>query len=180
MQKECQIVTSSEVTKFLRKYDAEQRAALQSVRETIVSVLPGGEEVIAWSMPGIRISGDLVLSYCGFKNHNSIFPGAGSPVSRLGVEIEKFRTSKGALQFDRDMAFPKKLLREIIRFRVNEINASYPKKSGEYKEFFASGHLKLQGKMKNGERQGAWQFFRSDGSLLKVEQFQLGVKVKQS
>jgi uncharacterized protein YdhG (YjbR/CyaY superfamily) len=170
-------MSSSEVTKFLRKYDAEQRAALQSVRETIVNALPAGEEVIAWSMPGIRISGDLVLSYCGFKNHNSIFPGAGSPVSRLGLEIDKYRTSKGALQFERDRPFPKGLLREIIKFRIGEINASYPKKSGEFKEFYLSGNLKTQGHIKNGEKNGIWHWYRSDGSLLKVEQFKSGVKV---
>lgn len=170
-------MSSSEVTKFLRNYDAEQRAALQSLRETIVNALPAGEEVIAWSMPGIRISGDLVLSYCGFKNHNSIFPGAGSPVGRLSLEIEKYRTSKGALQFERDKPFPKGLLREIIKFRIVEINDSYPRKSGEFKEFYLSGNLKSQGKMKNEKKHGIWHWYRSDGSLLKVVEFNSGVKV---
>ena len=143
-------MSSADVSKYLKRFDPEQRNALQSVRDAVVEALPGGEEVIAWGMPSIRIDGDLVMSYAGFKNHNTIFPGVGRPFEGFGLEIEKYRTSKGALQFDRDKPFPKKLIKKIIAMRIDEINASYPRKSGEYKQFYKNGHLKVKGKMKNG------------------------------
>lgn len=99
-------MSSADVTEYLKAFDADQRSALQSVRKVVVAALPTGEEVIAWAMPSIRISGVLVLSYAGFKKHNTIFPGVGAPFAGFGPDVEKYRSSKGALKFDRDRTFP--------------------------------------------------------------------------
>lgn len=169
-------MSSADVTKYLKRFDAEQRAALESVRSVVVKALPTGEEVIAWSMPSIRISGVLVLSYAGFTKHNTIFPGVGAPFEGFGPEVEKYRASKGALKFEKDKPFPAPLLRKIIKFRITEINESFPKKSGEFKEFYASGQLKAVGVMKKGELHGAWKWYRSDGSLMRSGHCKNGVQ----
>ena len=132
-------MSSADVTKYLKRFDPEQRKALQAVRDSVIEFLPGGEEVIAWGMPSIRIDGDLVLSYAGFKNHNSIFAGVGPSLEGFGVEVEKYRVSKGALRFDRVKPFPKRLIKKIIAIRIDQINASYPKKNGEFKRFYKNG-----------------------------------------
>ncbi len=167
-------MSSTDVTKYLKRFDADQRAALESVRSVVVKALPAGEEVIAWSMPSIRISGVLVLGYAGFKNHNTIFPGVGAPFEGFGPEVEKYRASKGALKFDRDKPFPAALLRKIIKFRIAEINESFPKKSGEFKEFYTSGQLKAEGKMTKGELHGSWKWYRADGTLMRSGHFKNG------
>ena len=169
-------MSTADVTRYLKGFDAPQRSALQTVRSVIVAALPSGEEVIAWGMPSIRISGVLVLSYAGFKNHNTIFPGVGAPFEGFGPEVEKYRATKGALKFAKDEAFPAPLLKKIIRCRIVEINESFPKKSGEFKEFYASGRLKAEGTMKKGELHSAWKWYRTDGSLMRSGNFKNGVK----
>lgn len=169
-------MSSADVTKYLNGFDADQRSALQSVRSVVVTALPTGEEVIAWGMPSIRISGVLVLSYAGFKNHNTIFPGVGAPFEGFGLEVEKYRASKGALKFDRVKPFPAGLLKKIIGQRITEINKSFPKKNGEFKEFYKSGRLKTEGSMKKGELHGAWKWYRADGSLMRSGHFKNGVQ----
>lgn len=169
-------MSSIDVDKYLKGFAADQRSALQSVRSVVVTALPTGEEVIAWGMPSIRISGVLVLSYAGFKNHNSIFPGVGAPFAGFGPEVEKYRASKGALKFDRDSAFPATLLNKIIKYRITEINESFPKKSGEFKEFYKSGRLKAEGSMKKNELHGAWKWYRADGSLMRSGHFKNGIQ----
>ncbi len=169
-------MSTADVTRYLKGFDAPQRSALQTVRSAIVAALPTGEEVIAWGMPSIRISGVLVLSYAGFKNHNTIFPGVGAPFEGFGPEVEKYRATKGALKFAKDEAFPAPLIKKIIRYRIVEINASFPKKSGEFKEFYSSGKLKAEGTMKKGELHGAWKWYRIDGSLMRSGSFKHGVK----
>ena len=171
------VVSSSDVTKYLKGFAPEQRAALQAVRDVVVAALPTGEEVIAWGMPSIRISGVLVLSYAGFKNHNTIFPGVGAPFEGFGPEVEKYRSSKGALKFGQTQVFPRSLLKKIIAFRIDEINASFPKKNGDFKEFYKTGRLKVEGAMKNGELRGAWKWYRADGSLMRTGHFKNGVQV---
>jgi hypothetical protein len=36
-------------------------------------------------------------------------------------------------------------LRRIVRYRIKQINQSYPKSSGEFKEFYDNGWLKAKG-----------------------------------
>lgn len=171
-------MSKAEVTEYLKAFAPEQRKSLQQVREDLHALLPSGVDTIAWSMPGIRIDGELILNYAGFKNHNSIFPGAGSPFEGYGPEIEKYRTSKGALQFGREERFPKALLKKIVGFRINEINESFPKKSGVFKEFYTSGQLKVSGTVKSGERHGTWNWYKIDGTVKRTAQFKNGVAVK--
>ena len=169
-------MSTADVTRYFKGFDAPQRSALQTVRSVIVAELPSGEEVIAWGMPSIRISGVLVLSYAGFKNHNTIFPGVGAPFEGFGPDVEKYRATKGALKFAKDETFPSSLIKKIIRYRIVEINESFPKKGGEFKEFYASGRLKAEGTMKKGELHGAWKWYRTDGSLMRSGNFKNGVK----
>jgi uncharacterized protein YdhG (YjbR/CyaY superfamily) len=169
-------MSRADVDKYLKGFDADQRSALQSVRSVVVAALPSGEEVIAWGMPSIRISGVLVLSYAGFTHHNTIFPGVGAPFAGFGPDVEKYRSSKGALKFERDRTFPATLLKRIIKYRITEINESFPKKNGEFKEFFMSGRLKAEGSMKKNELHGAWKWYRADGSLMRSGHFTNGVQ----
>ena len=40
---------------------------------------------------------------------------------------------------------------------------TYDKGSGEYREYYESGKLKLKGRIVEGKRQGKWEFFYEDG-----------------
>jgi len=167
-------VAADPVDAHLRTFPPPQRRALQSVREVLVKALPGAEEVIAWKMPSLRIDGDLVVSYEGFTKHNSLFPSSTNVFHVLAGELEKYPTSKGTIHFGVETPLPAPLLRKIVRVRIEEINASYPRSSGETKRFYANGYLKYRGRMKAGEMHGAWEWFRKDGSIMRTGNFRAG------
>jgi uncharacterized protein YdhG (YjbR/CyaY superfamily) len=161
------------VTKHLAGYPPAQRRALESIRSAVHTLLPGADEVIAWGMPSYRVDGDLVLSFSGFADHNSIFPGPGV-VEAMSTVLPEYETTKGTIHLPRDTSPPLTALRTIVRARIEEINASYPKASGVTKAFYDNGFLKHRGRMKDGEMHGAWEFFRRDGSLLRSGRFVRG------
>jgi uncharacterized protein YdhG (YjbR/CyaY superfamily) len=164
------------VTKHLAAYPPAQRRALESVRSAVHKLLPGADEVMAWGMPSYRVDGDLVLSFSGFADHNSLFPGAGV-VKAMSTALPKYKTTKGTIHLPRDTAPPIAVLRAVARARIEEINASYPKASGVTKEFYDNGFLKCRGRMKDGRMHGAWEFFRRDGSPLRSGRFDRGDQV---
>ena len=168
---------SPQVSKALKVFPEPQRAAFEKLRDSILAFLPGATECIAYGMPSYRLDGDLVLSFQGFKNHNSLFPASGSIYSQMQDQLAKYAISKGTLRFDREEVFPKKLIRQIIKTRLEEINGSFPKKSGEFKSFYSNGFLKSKGKMKNDEMHGEWTFYRRDGSLMRVGKLKDGKPV---
>ncbi len=158
----------------LVRFPVAQRQALLAVRTVLVATLPGAEEVIAWGMPSLRIDGDLVVSYQGFKKHNSLFPSSSAVFEELAGELDRYTVTKGSIHFDLDRPLPATLIRKIVRVRLAEINASYPRSSGEIKCFYSNGFLKFRGKMKNDAMSGKWEWFRKDGSIMRAGEFRAG------
>ena len=141
-------MAATSVNNRLKVFDKEQRAALQEVRQVILEALPTCKEVIKYGIPTYEIEGVAVIGFDGFKNHNSIFP-YGSAINQiLSQELAKYPQTKGSIHFDKEKAFPKGLLRRIIKERIKLINASYPKKNGEYLQFSNNGTLKIKEKRK--------------------------------
>ncbi len=158
------------------EFPPRQRKALQQVIDSVREMLPGAELTTAWGMPTLRIDGEIVLSVQGFQRHNSLFPGGGVTAALTSI-LAGYEVTKGTVHFPVDVALPKKVLRAIVRARIEEINAVYPKKSGVFKEFYDNGYLKATGRYRNGELTGSWQWFRRDGSPLRSGSFRAGQQV---
>jgi uncharacterized protein YdhG (YjbR/CyaY superfamily) len=153
-----------------------QRTALTRTWVSALDQLPGAEQCIAWGMPSLRVDGDLVLSLQGFAQHNSVFPGPGV-IERLTKELAGSTITKGTIHFDRDKPMKPSLVKAIARARIDEINESYPKSSGVFKEFYGNGVLKSRGRMKAGELHGSWEWFRRDGTIKRSGSFTSGRQV---
>ncbi len=159
----------------LAKFPAPQRAALLAMRDSLVALLPSATQEISWSMPTIKIESIAVASFFGFTEHNSLFPYDGEIVAF--AKSKGYEVTKGGIHFDLDKPMPTAMLKQMVRMRIESINASFPKKSGESKEFFPNGRLKTSGKVKNGELHGTWQWFRKDGTMLRTETYKNGSRV---
>ncbi len=155
-----------EITRLIKRHPTKQAATLQALREQIQKLVPGATEKIFYQMPSFELSEVILLSYEGFKEHNSIFPGP-EVINLLKKDLEKYKTSKGAIQFDIEKLPPLSLIKKIVLTRIKLINASYPKKSGEFLEFYDNGYLKSKGKYLEGEMHGYWEFYRRDGSIMR-------------
>ena len=154
----------------------KQREALEGVRSTLRSLLPTATEDLSWGMPTFRIDGDIVMSFLGFAKHNSVFPGP-EVHAILGDALAGYETTKATIHFDKEKAPPRSFLKKVVEARILVINQSYPKKSGEFKEFYRNGVLKAAGKYKNGQMHGAWNFYRTDGSPMRSGSFAEGQRV---
>ena len=165
------------VDKHLKKFEIGQRAILQNLREMILDELPSATEVIKYGIPTFMISGVAIIGFDGYKKHNSLFPYSGSTNSLLRTELASYVQTKGSIHFDLEKRFPKPLLRKIIKARISQINAEYPKKSGEFLEFYGNGVLKASGKMKKDALHGDWKWFRKDGVIMRSGSFNSGKQV---
>ena len=165
------------VDAHLARFTGAQARALHTTRERIATALPGAEQVIAYGMPTFKVDGVAVVGFDGFKAHNSLFPYSGRVLSEFADDLARYQGTKGSIHFERDRPFPAPLLKRILRVRIAEVNAGYPKKSGESKEFYDNGFLKSSGKVKDGELHGAWRWFRRDGTVLRSGSFRAGVQV---
>jgi uncharacterized protein YdhG (YjbR/CyaY superfamily) len=167
-------MSNAQITAHLKKLSLDQRKILSDLRDHIASKLPTAEQVIKYGIPTFLIKGVPVIGFDGYKNHNSIFPYSGSFNSRLEKDLVKYVQTKGSIHFECGKSIPKPLINKILREKIQQINDSYPKKNGEYLEFYSNGVLKAKGKYKGEKLHGDWKWFRKTGVIMRSGTFKNG------
>ena len=170
-------MSKAELTAYFKKFNPEQKKILIELLNHIESKLPTSEQVIKYGIPTFLIEGVPVVGFDGYKSHNSIFPYSGSFNSRLKKELEKYEQTKGSIHFDVGKRIPKPLINKILTEKIQQINDSYPKKTGEHLEFYKNGVLKAKGKYKGGNLHGDWKWFRKTGVIMRSGAFKNGEQV---
>jgi uncharacterized protein YdhG (YjbR/CyaY superfamily) len=117
---------TAQIEAHLAALPADQRASLQRLRETIAAVAPEAEETISYGMPAFRYHGRALVSYSGFKAHNSLFPMSAALIEAHADEFAAFATSKGTLRFTSEHPLPRHLVDLIVRERMAQIDARRP------------------------------------------------------
>lgn len=164
---------NKEIEELIASLPPSQARVLFALRELIKELAPGANERVSYAMPTFEISGQILIHYQGFKDHNSLFLGTEVPI-RLAAELGDMVTSKGTIQFDKEKLPKKSLVKKLLTTRINIINESFPKKNGEYLSFYDNGYLKSKGKYKEGQMHGYWHFYRKDGSLMREGKLNMG------
>jgi uncharacterized protein YdhG (YjbR/CyaY superfamily) len=110
----------ADVDAYLRGLEEPKRGTLQTLRSTILEVLPDAEQVISYGMPAFRVGGKTVAGFAAFKAHLSYLPFSGSVLSQLADELKGYTMTKSALHFPVDEPLPKALVEKLIAARVAE------------------------------------------------------------
>ncbi len=116
-------MSAAEVDAYLAARPEDQRAALQTLRELLKSLLPEAEEVISYAMPGFRIGKKVVAGYAGFAKNCGYYPHSGNIIPEFADEIDRlgFRHTDGAISFTPAKPLPDDLVRRLIAARLAEI-----------------------------------------------------------
>jgi uncharacterized protein YdhG (YjbR/CyaY superfamily) len=91
---------------------------LAMLRAAIHAAVPGLTETISYNMPTFRLRTNLVY-YAVHKNHIGFYPTSG-PLKAFANNLEKFKHSKGAVQFPHTGPLPLELVRVMVQFRAAE------------------------------------------------------------
>jgi uncharacterized protein YdhG (YjbR/CyaY superfamily) len=114
-------MASSEVDEYLRRLDEPARSTLESVRGTILELLPDAEQGISYGMPAFRSQGKVVAGLAAFKNHLSYLPHSGSVLGELRDETASYTCTKSSLHFPHDEPLPRDLVRKLIDVRLRQL-----------------------------------------------------------
>ena len=96
--------------------DIQQR--LQEIRTIVKTHAPLAQEVISYGMPAFKLNGILIW-FAVHTKHIGFYPKA-SAIEVFASELVDYKTSKGAIQFPMNKAFPTELITKIIQFRIKE------------------------------------------------------------
>jgi uncharacterized protein YdhG (YjbR/CyaY superfamily) len=107
------------VNEYHQQVSSVQRHQIEELRETIRQAVPNAAEVICYNMPAFKTSRVLVY-YAACQNHIGFYPTA-SPIVAFKEKLAAYKTSKGAIQFPLDKPIPNVLVKEIVLFRLKEV-----------------------------------------------------------
>jgi uncharacterized protein YdhG (YjbR/CyaY superfamily) len=114
-------MSSEEVDEYLGGLEEPKRGTLQTLRRTILDVVPEADQVISYGMPAFRVNGRTVAGFAAFKRHLSYLPFSGSVLGQLAGELKGYEMTKSSLHFAVDRPLPKALVQKLIDVRLAEI-----------------------------------------------------------
>jgi uncharacterized protein YdhG (YjbR/CyaY superfamily) len=114
-------MSAKEVDEYLRGLEQPKRSTLESLRRTILEIIPEAEEVISYRLPAFRVGDKTVAGFAAFKNHLSYLPFSGSVIGQLSDELDRYATTKSSVHFPIDRPLPKPLVRKLIQVRLADI-----------------------------------------------------------
>ncbi|MCC6831612.1 MAG: DUF1801 domain-containing protein [Thermoleophilia bacterium] len=117
-------MSAREIDDYLAGVDEPGRGTLESLRRTILELLPEAEQGLAYGAPVFRIDGTAVGGFAAFKRHLSYLPHSGSVLAALGDRVAGHATSKGSLRFPLDEPLPPALVADLIAARRREIDGT--------------------------------------------------------
>jgi uncharacterized protein YdhG (YjbR/CyaY superfamily) len=111
-------VVFKDIDEYIVNFPPNVQTILQQIRQAIHEAAPDAVETISYKMPAFKQNG-ILLYFAAFKNHIGFFP-TSSGVEAFKEQLSAFKTSKGTIQFQLDKPIPLLLIKEIVRFRVEE------------------------------------------------------------
>jgi uncharacterized protein YdhG (YjbR/CyaY superfamily) len=115
---------TAQIDTTLAALPADQRVALQSLRETIAAAAPEAVEAISYGVPAFRYKGRPLVAYSAAKAHCSFFPMAPSIIDANRAELAGFATAKGTIRFTPAKPIPADLVARMVRGRIAELDGS--------------------------------------------------------
>ena len=109
-----------EVDDYLSGIEEPKRSTLQTLRRTILEIIPDAEEMISYGVPAFRVGGSTIAGFAAFKEHLSYLPFSGSVLPPLADELAGYTMTKSALHFAVDRPLPKLLVKKLIALRLAE------------------------------------------------------------
>jgi len=106
------------VDEYIASFPPDVQALLNEMRTLVTQAAPKATEVISYNMPAMKQNSVLVY-YAAAKEHIGFYPTA-SPIVAFADVLGKYKTSKGAIQFPIDKPIPKKLVKDIVKYRLAE------------------------------------------------------------
>lgn len=109
------------VQHFYDAAPAEHRQTMLVMRERILDLLPGVQEVVSYGMPAFRVEGGIAAGLLANKAFVGYYPFSGSILGQFADELSAYKQTKSALHVPLGKPLSKAMLRRLLRARLNEI-----------------------------------------------------------
>ncbi len=114
-------MSAEEIDQYLANLDEPKRSTLETLRTTILGLIPEAEQGLSYGVPAFRVKGRVIAGFSAAKGHLSYLPHSGAILSGFEpADLEGLHATKGALKFPVDTPPPEALVAKLIDARLVE------------------------------------------------------------
>lgn len=117
------------IEEYMAGLSAEQRKAMEQIRESIKTAAPDATEAFSYRIPTFKYGRQSLVWYAAFKDHYSLYPYTEGLLAALGDELKPHISGKGTLRFKVNLPIPTDLIERIVKVRLTELDATYKRGS---------------------------------------------------
>jgi len=110
----------STIDEYISQFPQDVLSILQQIRLEIQQLDFKKSEKISYQIPTFYYH-ENVVSFAAYKNHIGFYPGP-TAISYFKEAIKPYKHAKGSIQFSLKEPIPYALIREIVSYRIQEIN----------------------------------------------------------
>lgn len=115
--------SAASVDEYLAGVDPAFRAELERIRGLVTRLVPEVEEKISYRMPTLEYRGRALVYFTASKKHMSFYPSS-MALDELADRLEDYERTAHAVKFTLDNPLPDKLIEDLVRVHVREIDAA--------------------------------------------------------
>ena len=108
------------IDEYINTAPEQVREILQTIRQLVKEEAPEAVETISYQMPTFKLKGQSVVHFAAWKDHIGFYP-TPSGTAAFEQELSPYKRAKGSIQFPLNQPIPLPLIRQIVRFRVDEV-----------------------------------------------------------
>lgn len=110
------------IDEYIAAFPPETQALLEEVRAICREEAPGAIETISYAIPTFDLRGRHLCHFAAFKSHLSFFP-TGQGADAFADELKAYKGGRGTVQFPYSRPLPLDLIRRMVRYRVERVEA---------------------------------------------------------
>ena len=112
------------VEEYLAALAADQRAALERLRATVVAAVPDPEEAIKTRVPAVSYRGKTVVGFGAAQRHLALYVMFGDALKVLRDDLTPYDVANTVVRFTPEAPLPTALVRKIVAVRLREIDGA--------------------------------------------------------
>jgi uncharacterized protein YdhG (YjbR/CyaY superfamily) len=109
---------SETVDDYIADFPPDVRERLGKIRHIIQKAAPDAKEAIKYQIPTFVLEGNLI-SFATYKSHIGIYP-TPKGNEEFQKELATYKSEKYTAKFPHDKPLPLELIRDIVKFRLEE------------------------------------------------------------